>query len=394
MSLSHPATSLPGIPRPSLDHEPPPIHAEGRPTEDRDTSRRNRPPDIFIPQHPNDNEPVTPEEAVAIDLTGCRNSPEDEPGRRSQLEALAAVARTADPALRGVLFVGCGTLLLILGSQLASFAVALRALPLLVQVAGGAIASGLLVLVGFGLFVLIREFLRLRQSPRVALRQLAERAATREAGDSRIHDAARDMKTFLEDHVQNVSRASLLRLGMTDEEWQELEENRERLRRAASELETLTSESLQAWLDDIDHEFLTVLDRVADRRIFHAAKRTGLSAALTPTGLLDTALVAAASVTLVRDLCRLYNLRTDRWGTFVVLAHMAGNLVIAGRNETWAEDATEGVVDWLQGTVGSAAGGFFLKFAGARTAEGISHYLLLRRLGRVTRRALRPIVRE
>lgn len=133
---------------------------------------------------------------------------------------------------------------------------------------------------------------------------------------------------------------------------------------------------------------------MADRHIHNIAKRTGFSTALTPTGFLDSALVAVASFGLVRDLCHLYNLRTDRWGTVVILAHVAGNLVLAGENEAWAKDAAEGVVDWVQGTVGIAAGGAVLKFVGARAAEGMAHYLLMRRLGRVTCRRLRPIVRE
>jgi uncharacterized membrane protein YcjF (UPF0283 family) len=295
-----------------------------------------------------------------------------------------------EPAIRAILAIGCGSVLLILGVQVSSFAVTLSTLPWGFQIAGTLVAGALLMLVGYGLLTLVREFVRLRQTSRVSLRalkQLEERAVTRRVTMKQKRDAAGRLLEFLDDYpVDEATRAQLHHFGMTVEEWGQLTALHARLRSGPQGDD-------QAWLEEVDTRFLAVLDTVASRMIHAAALRTALKTAGTPTGFLDAALMTAGSIALVRNLCRLYHLRTDRWGTLLVLGHVVGNLVVSSQAEDVAQESGEQLRGWLEGTLGTVAGSA-VRLVGTRIAEGTSNALLLMRLGSVTLRALRPIARE
>jgi hypothetical protein len=124
-----------------------------------------------------------------------------------------------------------------------------------------------------------------------------------------------------------------------------------------------------------------------------AALSTGFRTASTPTDFLDAALMTAGSVAMVRNLCRLYQLKTDRWGTCLVMVHIVVNLVVSGQTEDVVQESSEQLRASLEGMLGTAAGSV-VRFLGSRVAEGTSNAFLLMRLGSVTVRALRPIARE
>lgn len=150
-----------------------------------------------------------------------------------------------------------------------------------------------------------------------------------------------------------------------------------------------------AWVEEFRDRFLAVLDEVAAARIRRAAWTAGKLTAVSPRGAIDALVVSAVALDLVRDVCAIYHLRANRVDTVRVLAAVVLSAGVAGQADDWARAAGDGVADglptdWLPGVAGAAAKGVLGPLAGAVT-DGAVNAGLVWRIGRQTRRAVRPL---
>ncbi|MCC7420487.1 MAG: DUF697 domain-containing protein [Planctomycetaceae bacterium] len=398
MSTHRLSPALPGIPPSRATPRPIPpdaetgfaLAAESTACADASETRTHRASEWGCPQPDRAPRPLSSDESDAFFDSPHRTTDGVEDEFPNSLDRLVAIPQKVEPAIRALLALGVGSVLLLLGVQLASFAVTLSTLPLAVQLAGTLAAGSLVLVVAYSLVTLVREYTRLRQTPRIslrALRQLEERAVMRQKAREHRREAIRQLQEFLDAYVtKESSEAQLRQFGISAQEWNELIAQAARLRSGPHGDD-------QAWMEEVDSRFLSLLDGVASRVIRAAALSTGFRTASTPTGFLDAALMTAGSVALVRNLCRLYQLKTDRWGTCLVLVHIVGNLVVSSQTEEVVQESSEQLRASLEGMLGTAAGSV-VRFLGSRVAEGTSNAFLLMRLGSVTVRALRPIARE
>ena len=92
---------------------------------------------------------------------------------------------------------------------------------------------------------------------------------------------------------------------------------------------------------------------------------------------------------MVADLCRIYHLRATRIGTTAIVFRMFISILAASQMEAAAEGAAE-----MAGGALEAAGQVLANIAKQvlrRAGEGAANSLLFRRLGRATKRHLRPL---
>lgn len=147
------------------------------------------------------------------------------------------------------------------------------------------------------------------------------------------------------------------------------------------------------WLSVYDSEFLGTLDAVADRQVKTHLKRVFALTATIPRGGLDTAAVLWISYRMVGDLCRIYNVRANRWGTATIFGHLLVNVLAAGEIHDAASAAAGSVGDMAHhhlAQVTAAVLGTGAKLIG-KAAEGGMNCLLLWRLSLRTREYLRPM---
>ena len=275
--------------------------------------------------------------------------------------------------------------LLILG-QVTTALAQLRTLPVWSQWVIG-ILLGLVVLVILYLIVkLMQLFFRLQKNEKIDLtgiKALSEREALRELTKEKSEEAVNKLKSYLEDFPIS-EEVKFLGLGVTREEYDELSMVHTNLLGTRSEHGTPYK-----WLTVYQVSFQSVLNQIALRRVKAYATKTALKTAISPLPILDNTIVLALSLSMVRDLMTLYNLRMGAAGTGQILLRAIGQAYIAGELQDISEGLAESLGDMIGEQTGQVAGAV-AKMAGSKIAEGTANGLMIYRLGKATSKLLQP----
>ncbi len=129
----------------------------------------------------------------------------------------------------------------------------------------------------------------------------------------------------------------------------------------------------------LDRELLTPLDRAAYQRVLRAARDTAVATALSPSAVLDLAVVLWRNLTLVREIAALYGARPGYVGSLRLLRRMLANIAVAGVTES----AHHVAVEALGGTLAAAIS--------TRMGQGVINGLLTARVGLTAMHLCRPI---
>jgi putative membrane protein len=147
------------------------------------------------------------------------------------------------------------------------------------------------------------------------------------------------------------------------------------------------------WFDRFRTGFQSKLDEAATARIGYWAKRSGITTASAPNGLVDSAATLYFGFALLADLCRVYHLRAGKTGTAVLLGRVFFNSYLAGQLNEW-EKLTEEQLNQLiapHGPLYELTAARVLSKVGAKATSGLLNYFLLARLGKYACRLLRPV---
>ena len=276
-----------------------------------------------------------------------------------------------------------GGLLLFITTQAVTFYHQVSTMPLPLRVTGFVLLGALCFAMLWALGYLVTVWLRLRVSPRYAVKALdalRERESLRRLVNSRMVQAKRGLMEFLEDYPLDGQEdfKRLTALGLKEPQVQQLRHNRQWLRERESA-------SVEGWIRDFDREFLGILDKAGKHRIERLAVRVGTLTAILPSGLPDTAAVLINTLQMGADLCTIYNLRMSRVAMVRVLLQSSFGVLAAGTLPQATEDAANILLGSAEGTLKH------LKAFGARSAEGFANGMLFWRLGTVMLSRLRPI---
>lgn len=128
-----------------------------------------------------------------------------------------------------------------------------------------------------------------------------------------------------------------------------------------------------------EREILAPLDAAAARAIAQAAQRVSIVTAVAPRAVIDIAVVAAVSISLIRRVATIYGARPGTFGFFTLLRHVFTHLAITG-----GMAAGEGLLDQVVGH-GIAAR------ISAKLGEGVINGLLTARVGLAAMAVCRPM---
>ncbi len=298
----------------------------------------------------------------------------------------------AHPLAAAFLLGSAGALGLFLYSQTLSILANLATQPEWMQYCGyaGLGICGSAVALAMLRFLIIYVKLRRNRQLRIAgLEELHQRTKLRWLAHAKAAQARELLARYIREFPLQTEkqRKQLLAMGFTDDSLGSL--------RAVSVelLDPARFSSTPEWFERFRVGFQSHLDSAADRRVKHWAKRSGLTTAVSPNGLIDSAASLYFGFAMLTDLCRIYNLRAGRTGTAVLLGRVFFNSYLAGQLNEW-EKLTEEQLNHLMapgGPLYELTASRVLSKAGAKATSGILNYFLLGRLGRFACRLLRPI---
>ena len=124
---------------------------------------------------------------------------------------------------------------------------------------------------------------------------------------------------------------------------------------------------------------LAPIDREGYRVVRNAARDIGALTALSPLGLLDSFIVLARTLAMLRSIARLYGVRPGYFATIALLRRAFGNVLVAGVSELVSDAAVE--------TLGAS----LLSMLSARAGQGVVNGLLAAKLGLSAMQVCRPL---
>ncbi len=236
---------------------------------------------------------------------------------------------------------------------------------------------------------LAQAWFRLRAIHQVDLQSLEElrlRAESRQDGIEHLQRARKHLENYLQ-HYPMGSAAALRAAGLANPAIEKLAAGRERLIGRA-----LDSRS---WLEDYRASFQTHLDAAAMARVNAWSLKAAGCVIASPLPLLDAALVLGISLKMLKDLCVLYNVRTSKSGSLLLLNRTITAAFIAGV----ASDGMEIAGGWAGEELSGFLGESTLNSLGARVAgvvtpklgEGAINAFFIRRLGKAAICLLQPL---
>jgi putative membrane protein len=383
--------AIPVPPRGAPDRPPPQIDYEGPRPEDTGDGRPTQiPSDLRLP---------TPEEIKAFEQADrdrlLVELQEVDELLEEQLPLFRLPRLIASPVLGSVLLGTSALLALFLFNQTMSAVGVIATLPPIWQ---WAVGSGLAVLGGAALYAFGRVavwYFRLRRNVPVRFQVLQEldrrRSIRRWIVEAKWREAWQRMEQYLREYplAPGKERHRLALLGCEPKILDELAAVREQL----LDRDRFVGEDVA--LNRFRDAFQTKLDAVAHERVRYWARRAAVATALSPNTLADTLATLYFTFAMLGDVCAIYNLRTGRAGTAVLLARVFFNAYLAGQLNELEHLTEDQLTHLIQPHLGvSELLARVLGKASAKVGAGAVNYFLLNRLGTHACRMLRPVSRE
>ena len=298
----------------------------------------------------------------------------------------------AHPLAAAFLLGAAGALGLFLYSQTLSILANLATQPDWIQYvgyAGLALCGGAVLFAMTRLMIVYVKLRRNRQLRIAGLEELHQRTRLRWLAHAKAAQARDLLSRYIREFPLQTDkqRKNLLAMGFTDDSLIALAKT------SAELLDPAKFSSTPEWFERFRVGYQTQLDVAAEIRVKYWARRSGLTTAVSPNGLIDSAASLYFGFAMLTDLCKIYNLRAGRTGTAVLLGRVFFNSYLAGQLNEW-EKITEEQLNQLVNAGGPlyelTASRVFSK-AGAKVTSGILNYYLLNRLGKFACRLLRPV---
>ncbi len=255
--------------------------------------------------------------------------------------------------------------------------------------------AGLVLCGGAVLYAVVRfllVYLKLRRNRQLrlaGLEELHQRTRLRWLAHAKAAEARQRLEQYLREFPMGTPKQAkkLAVVGLSAERVEELAKVRAELLDPAKF--TGTSE----WFERFRTGFQQVLDSAATDRIGYWSRRSGITTAVAPNGLIDSAAMLYFGFALLADLCSVYHLRAGKTGTAVLLGRVFFNSYLSGQLNEW-EKLTEEQIQHLMlphGPLAELTAAKVLSKVGAKATTGLLNYFLLSRLGRYACRLLRPV---
>ena len=285
------------------------------------------------------------------------------------------------------LMLGLASILgLLLVTQVTSALASIAALPAWAQwVVGVLLALVGLVIVALiiKLVLLFRKLQKNEQIQLSSLNALAQREELRALSTREHAKAVLQLCDYLRGYDPAKLAKDLASAGLLPGDIDDLTQARDKLLRTQGSIQP------QRWIASFHQDFQAVLDRAAGRMIKGHAKKVGIKTAISPLPILDNAIVLTISLSMVKDLVVIYQLRVGRGAIGLVLLRVVGQAYLAGEIQELTEALSESAVEGLSEHVGQVTAKI-TGLLGSKTGEGLVNAILIWRLGSAAIKILQP----
>lgn len=238
---------------------------------------------------------------------------------------------------------------------------------------------------------LVRSWLRLRVMTQIdieALEELRRRARTRRDGLEHFQAAKAALRDYLASYpLDGADVRRLQSAGLDTARMAALAKERGILLAAVGDS--------RSWLEDFRLHFQGGLDAAASSRIKSWSLKAAGCVMASPLPFLDAILVLGIALKMIRDLCVIYNVRSSRAGSFILLNRAVLAAFIAGVAEDAFDVAGGMASEELSGMFGESAlagfGGGLARVVAPKLGEGAINAFFIHRLGRAAVRMLQPL---
>jgi uncharacterized membrane protein YcjF (UPF0283 family) len=281
------------------------------------------------------------------------------------------------------------------------------------------------IIIAYVFYQLFSGLYRLQKSPSInnrALNKLKERKRLQHLAIRHEEAARKELSDYLMQYpVDSKTQREFNTLGMTGRDWNRLCKVREKL------LDADLPISPGDWIAIFISDFQSILISAAKGRVSAYAKRISLGTAASPIPTIDRMIVIYGTLSLIKELCRVFHLRPANGQSITILAqsilhtylggviqdgtaaaaesmgdaytqHAAdevANQAIESSSQVAAETATQQTVETGTEAASDIArtglGLTFGKLAGAKATEAALNALLVNRLGSRTIKMLQPV---
>lgn len=326
---------------------------------------------------------------VPVDSLGEADRDELELDERGEVQAEFSVASQilSSRILFACILLFVTAFSIVVLSEVVQFIGAVQNSPAAVQIVAYTCIVALAATFFWAIGRLLVAYRQLAASPQVRLDR--NRALTREQIASELDAGYNSLYAIVKQYPikERRQRALLRRAGMGEDKLETLRCNIDTL---------LIDDNLGKveWIGDCDRLFVKLVDECAKRRVRTYARRVALKTALSPTGLIDSLIVAINAVFMVEDLCRIYSVKTSRWHAVLLAGRVVVNTIISARLEDSVDDVTntlfKDAISSIPGMTKEAVAKVSLGIT-KRMTEGAINAKLVYRLGASTIAMLRPI---
>lgn len=273
------------------------------------------------------------------------------------------------------------------------------------------------LIIAYVLYQLVGGLYNLQVSPSInnrALIKLKERTRLQHLATKREESAQKELTEYLKQYpLDRKTKNEFKRLGMTDSQWNSLCKEHEKL------LDSSRPIAPGDWVDAFGSDFQSTLLTVAKRRVNAYARRISLGTAASPIPMIDRMIILYGTLSLIKELCRLFHLRPANGQSITILAQSILHTYLGGVIQEGTSAAAESIGDAYTGhaatqalesgsqtatdtaaeqsietgtdVAGTSFGLTLGKIAGAKATEAALNALLVKRLGSRTIKMLQPV---
>ena len=256
-------------------------------------------------------------------------------------------------------------------------------LPVAGQYLVGAIGGVLVLLIAGVLLRLIFSFFTFRQTPQVnlkALTVLQERVELQVLAEQASKEAEAELVVYLQQYPLN-DHSFLYRCGFNRSAINKLQQAAECL------LKREKPQAAAEWIAQFRSSFQAELESIARERIKKYAGKVALGTAASPVGVIDQLLVLYGSLSMIRDVLAIYNLRPAFAQSAIMLSRAIMQAYLSGLIGEASESGVETLSDTYEEWTGEVFAGSLsgaLKSIFSKTAEAGLNGFLVWRLGKAT----------
>lgn len=250
---------------------------------------------------------------------------------------------------------------------------------------------GLMLLLFFGgvlswsLGQLLFLYRSLNHNRQISMVRISARQWSPRAQEKTLGAAKRELMSYVSTYP--------IRGSKVEKQWEVMGVNESRiehLEKVQERLQESRPQSSASWIKEFEQTFVNELDTIAAQRVHYFSKWVAIKTTLSPNGLLDTCIVLYSNFRMMSELCRIYQVRTNRLGTMymllLIIFHAYVSVSVGDQLSDMGEDSTELMMDSL-GNLGANVASQVM----TRGAEAASQYAFTRRIGRKACAMLRPL---